>query len=47
MLLNPLNQNFVVWFPANFFYNDVVKLWKPVCKRLYLPYLTLEDMFNA
>lgn len=47
MLLNNLSQNFVVWFPANFFYNEVVKLWKPMFKRMYLPYLTLEDMFNA
>lgn len=47
MLLNPLSQNFVIWFPANFFYPEVVKLWKPVFKRLYLPYVTLEDMFNS
>lgn len=47
MLLNNLSQNFVVWLPANFFYNDVEKLWKPVFKRMHLPYVTLEDMFNA
>jgi len=47
MLLNPLSQNFVIWFPANFFYNDIVRLYKPIMKRMYLPYLTLEDMFNA
>lgn len=47
MLLNPLSQNCVIWFPANFFYNEVVKLWKPVFKRKFLPYLTIEDMFNA
>lgn len=47
MLLNPLSQNCVIWFPANFFYNEVVNLWKPVFKRKFLPYLTIEDMFNA
>ena len=47
MLLNPLSQNYVIWFPANFFYNEVVTLWKPVFKRKFLPYLTIEDMFNA
>ncbi len=47
MLLNPLSQNFVIWFPANFFYNEVVKLWTPVFRRMFLPYLTIEDMFNA
>lgn len=33
--------------PANFFYPEVNKLWKPVFKRLFLPYLTIEDMFNS
>lgn len=47
MLLNPLSQNFVIWLPANFFYNEVVKLWKPVFKRMFLPYVTIEDMFNS
>ena len=47
MLLNPLSQNFVIWLPANFFYSEVVKLWTPVFKRMFLPYLTIEDMFNS
>ena len=47
MLLNPLSQNFVIWLPANFFYDEVVKLWTPVFKRMFLPYLTVEDMFNS
>ena len=47
MLLNPLSQNFVIWLPANFFYDEVVKLWTPVFKRMFLPYLTIEDMFNS
>ena len=47
MLLSPLSQNFTIWLPANFFYSEVVKTWKPVMKRKYLPYLTLEDMFNS
>lgn len=47
MLLNPLSQNFVIWLPSNFFYSEVVKIWKPIFKRKYLPYVTIEDMFNA
>ena len=47
MLLNPLSQNFVIWLPTNFFYDEVVKLWTPVFKRMFLPYLTIEDMFNS
>lgn len=47
MLLNPISQNFVVWVSQNFFYSDVVKVWQPVFKRMYLPYVTLEDLFNS
>jgi len=47
MLLNPLSQNFAIWLPANFFYNEVVNLWMPVFKRKFLPYVTIEDMFTS
>lgn len=47
MLLNPLTQNFVIWLSSNFFYQEVVNVWQPVFKRLYLPYVTIEDMFNS
>lgn len=47
MLLNPLHQNFVIWLSPNFFYQDVIKVYQPLMKRLYLPYVTLEDLFNS
>ncbi|WQJ53226.1 MAG: tail tube [Wendovervirus sonii] len=47
MILNPLSQNFAIWMPANFFYNEVVNLWMPVFKRKFLPYITIEDMFAS
>ena len=47
MILNALNNNFVIWFPQNFFYPEVEQKWAPVVKRLKLPYETLEDFINA
>lgn len=36
-----------IWVSPNTFYPEVVDTWKPVFKRLYLPYVSLEDAFNA
>lgn len=47
MVLNNLNQNFAIWFAPNTFYPEVNDLWKPLFKRMYLPYVTLEDFFNS
>jgi len=47
MILNSLNNQFVVRFPSGFFYPDIVKKWTPVVQRLKLPYETLEDFINA
>jgi len=47
MILNALNNQFVVYFPPNFFYPEVRDKWGPVVKRLKLPYVSLEDFINA
>lgn len=47
MLLNNLDQNFVIALDFNWFYPDVTQKWMPVLERMYLPYITLEDFFNA
>jgi hypothetical protein len=47
MILNSLNNQFVVQFPKGFFYPDIVERWTPVVQRLKLPYQTLEDFINA
>ena len=47
MILNSLNNQFVIRFPANFFYPEIEKKWTPVVRRLKLPYESLEDFINA
>lgn len=47
MILNSLNNQFVVRFPKGFFYPEIVKKWTPVVNRLKLPYESLEDFINA
>lgn len=47
MLLNPLDQNFVIALDYNWFYPDISMKWLPIMHRLYLPYVTCEDFFNA
>jgi len=47
MILNSLSNQFVIYFPPNFFYPEIVKKWTPVVKRLKLPYVSLEDFINA
>lgn len=47
MLLNNLSQSFSIYMSPNTFFPEVVKLWEPAMKRLFLPYLTLEDLFNS
>ena len=47
MILNSLNNQFIIRFPNNFFYPEVEKKWTPVVRRLKLPYETLEDFVNA
>lgn len=47
MILNNLNNQFVISFSPNFFYPEITKKWEPVIKRMKLPYLTLDDFINA
>ncbi len=47
MILNALNNQFLVSVPKNFFYPEIHKKWTPIIKRLKLPYETLEDFMNA
>jgi hypothetical protein len=47
MLLNNLDQNFVIALDYNWFYPDVTQKWMPILERLWLPYVTLEDFFNS
>lgn len=47
MILNALNNQFVIYFPRNFFYPEVEERWNPIVRRLKLPYETLEDFINA
>jgi len=47
MILNSLNNQFLVRLPRNFFYTEVHQRWAPVVKRLKLPYENLEDFMNA
>ncbi|HPI81807.1 MAG TPA: hypothetical protein PK122_01040 [Candidatus Paceibacterota bacterium] len=47
MILNSLNNQFVVQFPKGFFYPEIVAKWEPVVQRLKLPYQTMEDFINA
>jgi len=47
MILNSINSQFVIRFPANFFYPEIEKKWAPVVRRLKLPYENLEDFINA
>lgn len=47
MLLNPLSQNFLIWFPNNFFYPEVESIWLPMVRRMALPYRTIEDFINS
>ena len=47
MILNSLNNQFVVQFPKGFFYPSVIATWEPVVQRFKLPYESMEDYINA
>lgn len=47
MILNSLNNQFVIRFPKNFFYPEIHERWGPIIRRLKLPYESLEDFMNA
>ena len=47
MLLNNLDQNFVIALDYNWFYPDVTQKWMPLLERMWVPMVTLEDFFNS
>lgn len=47
MLLNNLDQAFVIALDFNWFYPSISETWMPILHRMYLPYVTIEDFFNS
>lgn len=47
MILNALNNQFLISMPKNFFYPEIHSRWTPIIKRMKLPYETVEDFMNA
>ncbi len=47
MLLNNLDQNFVIALDYNWFYPEVTQKWMSILERLWVPMVTLEDFFNS
>ena len=47
MILNSLNNLYLIYFPPNFFYPEIEAKWAPIIKRLKLPYNTIEDFINS
>ena len=45
-VLNNKPQMFVIQFPSNFWYQEVIDTWKPMVKRMKLPYESLDDFMN-
>jgi len=45
-VLNNKPQMFVIQFPSNFWYEEVVSTWEPMVKRMKLPYNTVDDFMN-
>ena len=47
MVLNNKPQMFTVFFPSNFFYQEVKEKWEPIIERMRLPYQSIDDFMNA
>jgi len=47
MILNALNNQFVISFPPDLFYPELKEKWDPVVQRLKLPYESTTDFMNA
>jgi len=47
MILNCLQNQFIVRFNKSFFYPEIHERWTPIVKRLKLPYENLEDFMNS
>lgn len=46
-VLNNKQQMFIVQFPSNFWYDEVVEKWTPMIERMRLPYNNINDFMNA
>jgi len=47
MILNALNNQFLIKFPKSFFYPEIHNRWGPIVRRLKLPYENLEEFMNS
>ena len=47
MVLNNKAQMFSVWFPSDFFYQEVTEKWTPFVEKMKLPYTNVVDFMNA
>ena len=47
MVLNNCPQMFSIYFPSNFFYEEVIEKWSPIVEKMRLPYRTVDDFMNA
>lgn len=47
MLLNSLNNQYIIKFSKTFFYPEIHERWTPIIKRLKLPYESIEDFINS
>ena len=47
MVLNNKPQMFTIFFPSNFFYDEVKSKWSPIIAKMRLPYQSVDDFMNA
>lgn len=47
MVLNNKPQMFTIFFPSNFFYEEVKSKWSPIIEKMRLPYQGVDDFMNA
>lgn len=47
MVLNNKPQMFTIFFPSNFFYDEVKSKWSPIIEKMRLPYQSVDDFMNA
>lgn len=46
-ILNAKLNQFRLWLPDNFFYQEVRDMWTPIISRMKLPFVSLEDYMNS
>lgn len=47
MILNALNNQFVISFTPDLFYPEIKEKWTPVVERLKVPYQSVADFMNS